>query len=412
MMLTTSELRHKRRALNATVEEFAHFLGMKPAESSYKKIQSWEEGKSYPSPSQAEFIAKIPTTFFQEKNARFSFIDLFAGIGGIRAPFQNRGGKCVFTSEWDKFSQRTYAFNFGEIPKGDITKISAKDIPSHDVLLAGFPCQAFSQAGLRKGFSDTRGTLFFEIQRILAYHQPKFFLLENVKQLKGHDKGKTLSIILDVLTGKNEINLPSELSMSEELKISFSSNLNYDVGYGVLSSNNFGVPQRRERIYIIGFNKSRLSNYEVGSAQKIINRLAKYRAETSLGKVLEDSSGVDSKYTISDKLWRGHQRRLAEHRAKGNGFGFSLFNSNSNYCNTISARYYKDGSEVLIDQSHLNKNPRKLTPRECARVQGFPESFNLNAVSDPQIYKQFGNSVSMPVIDEIAKLSLKILHDG
>ena len=412
MMLTTSELRHKRRALNATVEEFAHFLGMKPAESSYKKIQSWEEGKSYPSPSQAEFIAKIPTTFFQEKNTRFSFIDLFAGIGGIRAPFQNRGGKCVFTSEWDKFSQRTYAFNFGEIPKGDITKISAKDIPSHDVLLAGFPCQAFSQAGLRKGFSDTRGTLFFEIQRILAYHQPKFFLLENVKQLKGHDKGKTLSIILDVLTGKNEINLPSELSMSEELKISFSSNLNYDVGYGVLSSNNFGVPQRRERIYIIGFNKSRLSNYEVGSAQKIINRLAKYRAETSLGKVLEDSSCIDSKYTISDKLWRGHQRRLAEHRAKGNGFGFSLFNSNSNYCNTISARYYKDGSEVLIDQSHLNKNPRKLTPRECARVQGFPESFNLNAVSDPQIYKQFGNSVSMPVIDEIAKLSLKILHDG
>ena len=286
------------------------------------------------------------------------------------------------------------------------------DIPPHDVLLAGFPCQAFSQAGLRKGFADTRGTLFFDVQRILTHHQPKAFILENVKQLKGHDKGKTLSTIMDILTGANDPELPAGIELSEEVRESLGTKLNYDVDFRVLSSNNFGVPQKRERIYIIGFNKDKLTNYEIGGAKTILDKLASKRSKTSLGDILEENSSVDDKYTISDKLWEGHQRRLLEHRAKGNGFGYSLFNTDSPYCNTISARYYKDGSEILIDQSDIGKNPRKLTPRECARIQGFPETFNIDAVSDPQIYKQFGNSVSVPVIDSLAKEMIAVLSNG
>lgn len=188
--------------------------------------------------------------------------------------------------------------------------------------------------------------------------------------------------------------------------------LNYDVDFRVLSSNNFGVPQRRERIYILGFHKDLISNYREGSATEILERLSERRSETRLGDILEKNSAVDPKYTISERLWSGHKRRLVEHRAKGNGFGYSLVNRDSEYCNTISARYFKDGSEILIDQSDLGLNPRKLTPRECARIQGFPENFNLNAVSDPQIYKQFGNSVSVPVIDAIAEEMIGVFSDG
>jgi DNA (cytosine-5)-methyltransferase 1 len=342
----------------------------------------------------------------------FTFIDLFAGIGGIRLPFQERGGQCIFTSEWDKFSQQTYAANFGDKPHGDITKIPADTIPSHDLLLAGFPCQAFSQAGLRQGFSDTRGTMFFEIQRILAFHRPKAFLLENVKQLRGHDKGRTLETILSILRGENIQDIPENVPMSNEARKSLQTRLNYQVDFDVLVARNFGVPQNRERVYIIGFDRDQVPEASQRDLpREIFSRLLKQKAVTSLNTILEDSSAVDPKYTISDRLLAGHQRRLREHRAKGNGFGFSVFNRQSPYCNTISARYYKDGSEILIDQSDIGRNPRKLTPRECARIQGFPETFNVGTVSDTQIYKQFGNSVSVPVIRAIAEEMVPFLEN-
>lgn len=307
----------------------------------------------------------------------FKAIDLFAGIGGIRLGFQQAFGtniEFVFASEIDKYATQTYYANFGEIPHGDITQIDEKNIPSFDILLAGFPCQAFSVAGHRKGFEDTRGTLFFDVARIIKYHKPKVVFLENVKGLVGHNKGKTFKIILETL---------------EEL--------GYHVKHQVLNAKNFGVPQNRERIYIVGF-----LNHEVEfEFPKPIEK------DIKVGDILEDK--VDGKYTISDKLWEGHQRRKIEHKEKGNGFGYSIFNKNSEYTSTISARYYKDGSEILIEQT--NKNPRKLTPREAGRLQGFPNSFNIK-VSDVQAYKQFGNSVSVPVIEAISKNIFKIINKG
>ncbi|MGM7973085.1 DNA cytosine methyltransferase [Yersinia enterocolitica] len=295
-------------------------------------------------------------------------IDLFAGIGGIRLGFDLAFGgiDCVFTSEIDKYAKITYSTNFGEENlHGDITKISEKDIPDHDILLAGFPCQPFSQAGLKKGFSDTRGTLFFDIERILIEKKPSAFLLENVKQLKGHDKGKTLNVIL------------------EHLRLA-----GYNVFYDVLRARDFGAPQNRERIFIVGFLDHSV-NFSFPEPTSI---------DVKVGDILE--STVDEKYTISDTLWLGHQRRKTNNKLNGKGFGYGLFNKESPYTNTISARYYKDGSEILIEQ--LGKNPRKLTPREAARLQGFPDSFSI-AVSDTQAYKQFGNSVCVPVIEAVAK---------
>jgi DNA (cytosine-5)-methyltransferase 1 len=406
-------LRQKRESLGADIPQFARFLGMRESQCSNAKIEDWENGLAEPSRRLMDFIDSIPDFRRAGKDkALFKFIDLFAGIGGVRIPFDELGGECVFTSEWDKFAQRTYAFNFGEIPHGDITKIGSHEIPSHDLLLAGFPCQAFSQAGLRRGFADTRGTLFFEVHRILAHHRPRAFLLENVKQLRGHDKGRTLQTILNVLRGDTSALLPDDIELSDEARDSLGNQLNYDVDYRVLSSNHFGVPQRRERIYIVGFEKSLVGKDGEGLATKILDSVSDNRAHTRLGDVLEEGSKIRERYTISDRLWEGHQRRLIKHRAKGNGFGFSLFNKESEYCNTISARYYKDGSEILIDQSHLGLNPRKLTPRECARIQGFPESFNLRAASDPQLYKQFGNSVSVPVIRAIAAEMVRALANG
>ena len=310
---------------------------------------------------------KTQTLFARgKKNTRSKFktIDLFAGIGGIRLGFEAQGGESVFSSEWDASAQKTYQANFGEIPYGDITKIEPEEIPAFDVLLAGFPCQPFSQAGFKRGFADTRGTLFFNVARIINYHRPKVVFLENVKRLKTHDGGNTFEVIKGTL---------------EEM--------GYEVHAQVLNAKNFGVPQNRERIYIIGFlGKTNFKFPEGVIAKKI------------LGEILEKK--VDPKYTISDKLWAGHQRRKKEHIEKGNGFGYSMFNEKSEYTSTISARYYKDGSEILIEQK--NKNPRKLTPREAARLQGFPEDFII-PVSDAQAYKQFGNSVAVPVIMELAK---------
>ena len=338
------------------------------------------------------------------KKTHFTFIDLFAGIGGLRLPFQQFGGKCVFSSEWDKFAQKTYAANFGEAPSGDITKISSTDIPEHDVLLAGFPCQAFSQAGLKKGFNDTRGTMFFEIQRILFEKKPKVFLLENVKQLRGHNKGNTFKTILSILEGKfdqlNDKNIPD----NNKINKSIDQKLNYCVGFKVLRAADFGSPQNRERIYIVGFDRNYFG--ENIKFDEIFNWPTPPMTPTCVGDILENISDLEEendKFTISDKLWLGHKKRKMMHKKKGNGFGYTLVNKDSKYTNTLSARYYKDGSEILIDQSEYGKNPRKLTPRECARLQGFPEDYIIDAVSKVQIYKQFGNSVCMNVINPIAE---------
>jgi len=403
-VILADTIRNKRDAIGLTQKEFAGLLGLGP--SGDRTVSGWERGEHKPSPTKIRLIegmdTLVPFRNTRRKNS-FEFIDLFAGVGGIRLPFQQMGGKCVFTSEWDKFSKKTYAANFGEYPDGDITQIRSDEIPRHDVLLAGFPCQAFSQAGLRQGFNDTRGTMFFEIQRILAHHRPKAFLLENVKQLKGHDKGRTLQTILSILRGEDIGEVPSDVPMSSDARRGLNSKLDYEVDFKVLSSNNFGVPQRRERIYIVGFDRRACGKVDVKS---MFNELQEHRSNTRLGDILEPDSKIHPKYTISDRLLAGHERRKLAHKAKGNGFGYSLFDRESTHCNTISARYYKDGSEILIDQSHISKNPRKLTPRECARIQGFPEKFNINAVSDNQLYRQFGNSVAVPVIEAIAKKML------
>lgn len=399
----------KRTAMGLNQGEFASFLGLGP--SGERTVGGWERGEHVPTRAKLEKIYNLPDTIpfrspydSNEAKPDFRFIDLFAGIGGIRMPFQELGGHCVFSSEWDKFSQKSYAANYGEVPQGDITEIAADDIPEHDLLLAGFPCQAFSQAGLKQGFNDTRGTMFFEIQRVLAHHRPKAFLLENVKQLRGHDKGRTLNTILSILRGEEGAVIPENVPMSEDARNSLSTRLNYRVGFEVLAARNFGVPQNRERVYIVGFDRDQVSEAEARDLpREILDGLKERKSETRLGDVLEANASVDPKFTISDRLLAGHERRLRAHRAKGNGFGFSLFNEESPYCNTISARYFKDGSEVLIDQSNIGKNPRKLTPRECARIQGFPEEFNVDAVSNVQNYRQFGNSVSVPVVRAIAE---------
>lgn len=302
-------------------------------------------------------------------------VDLFAGIGGIRLGVEQAFGSidCVFTSEIDKHAVTTYKANFkdGHV-FGDIKQIDENDVPDHDVLLAGFPCQPFSQAGLKKGFTDTRGTLFFDIERILIAKQPKAFLLENVKQLKGHDKGRTFQTIIEHLNKAG-----------------------YKVFYEILKARDFGLPQNRERIYIVGFLDHSI-NFEFPKPTNL---------PTRVGDILDDI--VDEKYTISDKLWSGHKRRKKLNKLNGKGFGYGLFNKDSAYTNTISARYYKDGSEILIEQE--NKNPRKLTPREAARLQGFPEEYVI-PVSDAQAYKQFGNSVCVPVVKAIATQMKKVLN--
>lgn len=369
-------IKQKRQRLNMTQKELADAVGM----SKYgdRTIRRWEKEETLPSQLELTSILNFPESvpFKNDENAPLKMIDLFCGIGGTRLGFQLTGQvKSVFSSEIDSFASKTYKANFGETPYGDITLIDEKRIPDHDILVGGFPCQAFSMAGKKLGFEDTRGTLFFDIARIINEKRPKAFLLENVKNLKGHNKGETFKVI--------------EQALDE---------LGYAVFTEVFSSKDFGVPQNRERIYIVGFDKSAVSNWGEFSFPK------PPRPEICVGDILEKN--VDSKYTISDTLWQGHQRRKQEHKDKGNGFGYSLFNEDSPYTNTISARYYKDGSEVLISQEKAN--PRKLTPREAARLQGFPEEFII-PVSDTQSYKQFGNTVSVPVVNAIAIEVLKVL---
>jgi len=323
----------------------------------------------------------------------FTFIDLFAGIGGIRLGFESIGGSCVFTSEWNEWAKKTYQANFESNHEiaGDISQVATSDIPDHDVLLAGFPCQPFSIAGVSKknslgkahGFKcSTQGTLFFDIARIISDKQPKAFLLENVRNLVSHDKGNTFKVILNTL--ENE--------------------LGYTVHWKIIDGQSW-VPQHRKRIMIVGFREdsgfdwSKLEIPRRGPALSDILH-PEDGTEGPIDPYTEGDIGtVSSKYTLSDKLWQYLQNHAAKHRAKGNGFGFGLAES-SGISRTLSARYYKDGSEILIAQG-ADKNPRRLTPRECARLMGFDDSFEI-VVSDTQAYKQFGNSVVVPAIKAVA----------
>ena len=324
--------------------------------------------------------------FPDPKRPKFTFIDLFAGMGGFRLAMQAQGGKCVFSSEWNKYAQKTYMANFGEMPFGDITKESTKSyIPkTFDVLCAGFPCQPFSIAGVSKkkslgretGFKDkTQGTLFFDVADIINRHRPKAFFLENVKNLVSHDQGNTFRIIKETL---------------EEL--------NYSIHYLVMDGKAY-VPQHRERIMIVGFNK------ELYHGEESFEFPEQKESNISIGQILEPLD--DGKYTLSDKLWDYLQKYAVRHQEKGNGFGFGLVDLNG-ITRTLSARYYKDGSEILIPQGE-GINPRRLTPRECARLMGYPDTYILSAVSDVQAYRQCGNSVVVPLITAVSKRIIKTM---
>ncbi len=326
-----------------------------------------------------------------------TFIDLFAGIGGIRLGFESVGGTCVFTSEWNEWSKKTYTENFGEEHPfvGDIVPYPAGEIPGHDVLLAGFPCQPFSIAGVSKknslgrphGFEcTTQGTLFFDVARIIAAKRPKAFLLENVKNLLSHNGGSTFNIIIQTL--KDE--------------------LGYDVHWKVIDGRHW-VPQHRERILIVGFREKTAFSWEDLQLPQSVPTLKEIlHPEDGSERVEEpyttgDIAKVHSKYVLSDKLWEFLQNYSDKHKAKGNGFGYGLATRND-IARTLSARYYKDGSEILISRGN-GKNPRRLTPRECARLMGYPDSYRI-VVSDTQAYRQFGNSVVVPVMQEVAKIML------
>lgn len=324
--------------------------------------------------------------FPNPKEPKFTFIDLFAGMGGFRLAMQAQGGKCVFSSEWNKYAQKTYFANFGEMPFGDITKeITKSYIPEKfDVLCAGFPCQPFSIAGVSKkkslgretGFKDkTQGTLFFDVADIISCHRPKAFFLENVKNLMSHDKGNTFKIIKGTL---------------EELR--------YSLHYLVMDGQAY-VPQHRERIMIVGFDRDIFHGIEKFSFPE------QKQAVRSIKEILD--SDIDEKYTLSDKLWSYLQNYAEKHRAKGNGFGFGLVDLEG-ISRTLSARYYKDGSEILIPQGE-GRNPRKLSPRECARLMGYPDEYRLNQVSDVQAYRQCGNSVVVPLITAVSEQLVKTM---
>ncbi len=321
----------------------------------------------------------------EKHDAAFTFIDLFAGIGGMRIAFENNGGDCVYSNEWNKYSQQTYFANFGEQPDGDITKVDARIIPNHDILVAGFPCQPFSIAGVSKklslgratGFEDkTQGTLFFDVCRIIKAKRPKAFMLENVKNLKSHDKGNTFRVIME--------------SLDE---------LDYEVFYAILDGQNY-VPQHRERILIVGFDRQRYGK-EIGFQFDI----SPVDPKPVMRDILEEVP--DDRYTLSDKLWTYLQNYAAKHKAAGNGFGYGIAEPDG-VARTLSARYYKDGSEILIAQE--GKNPRRLTPRECARIQGFPDTFKI-VVSDTQAYRQFGNSVVVPLMTDVAGLIVSKIQE-
>lgn len=331
----------------------------------------------------------------------FRFIDLFAGIGGFRRAFDSIGGHCVFTSEWDRYSRKTYEANYPATEEhvfaGDITQVDVQDVPDHDVLLAGFPCQPFSIAGVSKknalgrkhGFRcESQGTLFFDVARLIAHHRPRAFLLENVKNLVSHDGGNTFRVIRDTLQ----------------------EDLGYQISWRVIDARGF-VPQHRERIFIAGFRDA--SDYSLDDLP-VPDKATGPRLNTILhpedgtesidGHFTDEAGQVSSKYVLSAKLWTYLKNYAEKHRRKGNGFGYGLCRADD-VARTLSARYYKDGSEILISRGK-RRNPRRLTPRECSRLMGFDRpggaSFEI-PVSDTQAYRQFGNAVVVPVVQAIAE---------
>jgi DNA (cytosine-5)-methyltransferase 1 len=364
-----------------------------------RTVYRWETGETKPRKAVLEFLRTLKTSDeLQPKPSSFTFIDLFAGIGGLRKGFEPIGGKCVFTCEWDRYSQKTYRANFPndehEI-SGDIREvIKAGIIPSHDVLLAGFPCQPFSIAGVSKknalnrphGFAcEAQGTLFHDVARIIHSHQPKAFVLENVKNLVNHDKGRTFGIIEKVLK----------------------KDLGYQIHCKVIDAKSF-VPQHRERIFIVGFREANSFTFEgMDLPDPMVGPKLRTILHNTGGKPEKAYTGRDGraadKYTLSDHLW-GYLKEYAEkHRLKGNGFGFGLFGPDD-VARTLSARYHKDGSEILIRQDR--GAPRRLTPRECARLMGFDSEGKPPVripVSDTQAYRQFGNSVVVPVVEAVAR---------
>lgn len=365
---------------------------------SVRTLRRWEVGETDPPPYLADAIRQRLLPLAQDTtrgDAAFTFIDLFAGIGGIRIGFEKQGGRCVFTSEWNPWAQKTYLANFPAATHtfaGDITTVDARDIPDHDVLLAGFPCQPFSIAGVSKknalgrkhGFADeAQGTLFFDVARIIKQKQPKAFLLENVKNLKSHDKGNTFRVI--------------ERTLREDL--------GYKIAVMVIDGRCF-VPQHRERILIVGFREDAGFSWDDLQLPKSGPRLAKILhpqdgSEPAEPPYTEGAKGkVNPKYTLTAHLWQYLQDYAAKHRAAGNGFGFGLVDSDS-VARTLSARYYKDGSEILVSQ-RKRKRPRRLTPRECARLMGFPDTFKI-PVSDTQAYQLFAQAAVVPVIEAVAK---------
>lgn len=384
-------VKHALRYL--TQEELAASLGRQA-----RTIRRWVAEQSSPPWEVAAAIDRLLARDDRPRRPDFTFIDLFAGIGGIRRGFENLNGRCVFTSEWDEHAQRTYKANHPDSDDiaGDITQIAPADIPAHDLLLAGFPCQPFSLAGVSKknslgrahGFLDkTQGTLFFNIVNILREHQPKAFLLENVKNLQSHDKGRTFEVIMGALT-----------------------ELGYQLHTRIVDSSSW-VPQRRARIFIVGFKQPVDFNFEGlqrPEKQPVLGDILHSHDEAPeepYTTVKRGKTVVSAKYTLSDHLWKYLQDYAAKHRAKGNGFGCSVFGPDD-ISRTLSARYHKDGSEILIDQGR-GKNPRRLTPRECARLMGFDAHGRAPIripVSDTQAYRQFGNSVAVPVVNAIAEL--------
>lgn len=388
-----SEFSRIRQQTGLSVPEIARRLGVVE-----RTVYRWDIGETKPKKAMLDQLrSMIPATCSEPpEKTEFTFIDLFAGIGGLRRAFQPIGGRCVFTSEWNEFAQNTYAANFRDNRpiEGDITKIDADDIPDHDVLLAGFPCQPFSIAGVSKknslgrlhGFAcEAQGTLFFDVARILLAKEPAAFMLENVKNLQSHDKGRTFDVIIRTLQDE----------------------LGYKVFHKVIDAKHF-LPQHRERIVIVGFRDDVPFSWDdLNLPEKGSFKLRDILHPEDGSQPAEhpftegDNASVASKYTLTPKLWEYLQNYAAKHKAKGNGFGFGLVGPDD-IARTLSARYFKDGSEILVSRGK-KKTPRRLTPRECARLMGYPDDFII-PVSDTQAYKQFGNSVAVPVFSEVARI--------
>lgn len=389
-----SEFSTLRQQAGLSIPEAAKITGY-----GERTVYRWDAGETSPRKAAVDLlracrpVAHLPA----EQSPAFSFIDLFAGIGGLRRGFEAINGKCIFTCEWDRYSQKTYRANFPDDTHeiaGDITAVPSEDVPEHDLLLAGFPCQPFSIAGVSKknalnrphGFAcEAQGTLFYQVARIIRDRQPKAFVLENVKNLVNHDRGETFKVIHKVLT----------------------QDLGYNIDWKVLNAKSW-VPQNRERIFIVGFRNPTKFSFDglkipdLFDGPKLGSILHRAGESFEAGYTAKDGT-ADPKYTLSRHLWNYLREYADKHRLKGNGFGFGLVGPND-VARTLSARYFKDGSEILVQQG--NSIPRRLTPRECARLMGFDapgQKPMVIPVSDTQSYKQFGNSVVVPVVEAVAQ---------